>query len=72
MDEALPPIVLIEFAKILIEKGIKIVFRARARFTDDINASTALLLYKACCRYLGMGLEAKSERVNLLVNKHSG
>ena len=72
MDEALPPIVLIEFAKILIEKGIKIVFRARARFTDDINASTALLLYKAGCRYLGMGLEAKSERVNLLVNKHSG
>jgi hypothetical protein len=72
MDEALHPQVLLEFARALLSRNITIVYRARCRFTDDLTLDACNILYESGCRYLGLGLEAASPRVNRLVNKHMG
>jgi hypothetical protein len=72
MDEALHPNVLIEFARALLSKRISISYRARCRFTNDLSAEACRVIYDSGCRYLGLGLEAASPRVNRLVHKHTG
>lgn len=73
MDEALHPKVLLAFAKRLLSVGVKVVYRARCRFTNDLlEEGSCKLLFQSGCRYLGLGLEAASSRVNEIVNKHSG
>lgn len=72
MDEALHPSVLLAFARSLLAAGISIVYRARCRFTNDLTEEACRLLYASGCRYLGLGLEARSPRVNRLVHKHMG
>jgi hypothetical protein len=52
--------------------NLSIVYRARCRFTDDLTEEGCRLLYASGCRYLGLGLEAASPRVNRLVHKHMG
>jgi hypothetical protein len=59
-------------AQSIIDEGLSIVYRARARFSDAYTMEYCELLYRSGCRYLGMGLEAASPRVNALVNKHRG
>jgi hypothetical protein len=72
MDEALHPHVLLDFARALLASDVSVVYRARCRFTDDLTAEACRTLYASGCRYLGLGLEAASPRVNRLVNKHMG
>jgi hypothetical protein len=72
MDEALHPDVLITFARELLSRHISILYRARCRFTNALTADACQLLYESGCRYLGLGLESASPRVNSLVNKHLG
>ena len=72
MDEALHPNVLLAFARGLLSKRISILYRARCRFTNDLTDHACELLYKSGCRYLGLGLESASPRVNRLVHKHMG
>jgi hypothetical protein len=72
MDEALHPHVLLAFARALLERKITILYRARCRFTNDLTAEACRLLYASGCRYLGLGLESASPRVNRLVHKHTG
>ncbi|HYL34617.1 MAG TPA: radical SAM protein [Bryobacteraceae bacterium] len=72
MDEALHPKVLLAFADRLLARGVSIVYRARCRFTNDLTPEACKKLYDSGCRYLGLGLEAASARVNALVNKHAG
>ncbi|HEX8240498.1 MAG TPA: radical SAM protein [Allosphingosinicella sp.] len=71
-DEAIHPKVVEGFSRALLESGLNIVFRARSRFTDDLTPELCTTLYRSGCRYLGMGLESASPRVNALVNKHRG
>jgi hypothetical protein len=72
MDEALHPNVLVDFARALLATGLRITYRARCRFTNDLSAEACALLYQSGCRYLGLGLESASPRVNSLVHKHLG
>jgi hypothetical protein len=72
MDEALHPNVLLAFARLLLAAKISIVYRARCRFTNDLTEEASRLIYASGCRYLGLGLEAASPRINRLVNKHMG
>ncbi len=71
-DEALQPEVLLWLAERLIQRRAGIVYRARSRFAREYTASKCQLLFESGCRYLGLGLEAASPRVNRLVNKHNG
>ena len=72
MDEALHPHVLSAFARAILSTGVAIVYRARCRFTNDLTPDACRTLYESGCRYLGLGLESASPRVNALVNKHMG
>lgn len=72
MDEALHPNVLLTFAERVLSSGLSIVYRARCRFTNDLTPEVCKTIYASGCRYLGLGLEAASPRVNKLVNKHMG
>jgi len=72
MDEALHPHVLVAFARALLKRQVSIVYRARCRFTEDLTPQACGLLYQSGCRYLGLGLEAASPRINTLVHKHTG
>ncbi|MFN3650375.1 MAG: radical SAM protein [Armatimonadota bacterium] len=71
-DEALHPTVLNTFASAVLRRDLRFVYRARARFTDEFTQELCDQLYASGCRYLGLGLEAASPRVNLIVNKHRG
>lgn len=71
-DEALPPQVLFGFARGVLDRKLSIVYRARARFSPEMTPEASELLYRSGCRYLGLGLEAASPRVNQMVNKHMG
>ena len=72
MDEALHPNILHFLAQSIIDEGLSVVYRARARFSNAFTPPYCELLYLSGCRYLGMGLEAASPRVNALINKHRG
>ncbi|HYL34622.1 MAG TPA: radical SAM protein [Bryobacteraceae bacterium] len=71
-DEALHPAILLECARRLIAAGVRILIRARARFTNDLTLDACQLLYRAGVRFLGMGLESASPRINTLFDKHFG
>jgi len=69
LDEALHPQTLRNFATILIETGLRLTYRARARFTKDFDEEFVKRLYLSGCRYLGCGLESATPRINAMVNK---
>lgn len=71
-DEAIHPKVLEGFADRVIASGLDLVYRARSRFTDDLTTGLCKKLYASGCRYLGMGLESATPRINAMVNKHRG
>src|ERR1035441_5620450 len=72
MDEALHPDILQFLAQSIIDSGLSILYRARARFSNAFTPEYCEMLHRSGCRYLGMGLEAASPRVNALINKHRG
>ena len=72
MDEALHPDILRFLAQSIVDDGLSVVYRARARFSNAFTPEYCELLYRSGCRYLGMGLEAASPRVNALINKNRG
>ena len=71
-DEALHPTILLECARRLLAAEVKVLVRARARFTNDLTREACGLLYGAGIRFLGMGLESASPRINALFDKHVG
>ena len=71
-DEALHPAILLECARRLLADDVRVLIRARARFTNDLTVDACRLLYRAGIRFLGMGLEAASPRINALFGKHVG
>ncbi len=68
-DEALPPKLLIEFAKKIVEKGIVISFWGNIRFDKTFNKENCEILSKAGCIAVSGGLEVASPRVLKLINK---
>lgn len=71
-DEALHPAILLECARRLLAAHVRVLVRARARFTDDLTLDACQLLARAGIRFLGMGLESASPRINALFDKHFG
>lgn len=71
-DEALHPNILVAVARGLLAADVRILIRARARFTNDLTLEACRLLYRAGVRFLGLGLESASQRINALFEKHLG
>jgi hypothetical protein len=70
IDEAIFPAALEYFVDRILELGIKINYRYRARFDEKYLSGEFLeKLYKSGARYCGVGLESASERINKMFNK---
>ena len=63
-DEALPPGLVLKFAKEVIKKRIKINYRFRTRFEKLYTFNNCKILFLSWARYCWMGLESAVERVN--------
>ena len=69
IDEAIPPKVIIELAKQLIQKNIHVFWQIRSRIDYDYNTVDFSLLYRAGLREIRLGLESASLRIQKLMNK---
>lgn len=68
-DEAIHPDDILGFAKKILERGLDITYRFRARFDSKFDDEACALLAKSGARYVGIGLECASDRVSGLINK---
>lgn len=68
-DEAIEHSVLIKFCKRILEEGIHIKMSIRARYKKSYSEDEVKLMAQAGLKFLGIGLESASNRLNLLVNK---
>ncbi len=68
-DEALPPKLLIEFAQLVIERGLVISFWGNIRFDKSYTLESCKILAQAGCVAVTGGLEVASPRVLKLINK---
>jgi len=69
VDEAIHPDDIILFAKEIIKRKLKIIYRIRARFDRKYTNEICKLFYKSWMRYCGIGLECYSDRINSIINK---
>ncbi len=63
-DEALPPIVIIKFAKKVLENKLEINYQFRTRYEKLYNQKNCKILAESWARYCWIGLEAVSTRIN--------
>lgn len=70
IDEAIYPDALVYFMEKVLERKLKFVYRFRARFEKlFLDSEIVKKLYITGARYIGIGLESASPRVNAFVNK---
>ncbi len=63
-DEAVPPNIIISFAKRILEKNLSVIYHFRTRFDLVYNLFNCKILYKSWARFCWMWLESASERIN--------
>lgn len=63
-DEAIPPKVIVKFAKKIIEKGISINYQFRTRIEKYYTLKNCIILFQSWARFCGMWLESAVDRVN--------
>jgi len=63
-DEAIPTFVIVNFAKEIVKKWIKINYQFRTRYDKIFTKEICELLYKSWLRYCWMWLESAVDRVN--------
>lgn len=63
-DEAIPPFVIVDFAKEIIKRWLKINYQFRTRYDKIFTNEICELLYKSWLRYCWMWLESAVDRVN--------
>ncbi|MFI3321376.1 MAG: radical SAM protein [Rikenellaceae bacterium] len=68
-DEAMPPKLLKEVCRIIIDEGLSVSFWGNIRFEKSYDSEFAKLLADAGCIAVSGGLEVASERVLKLINK---
>ncbi len=68
-DEALPPKLLKDIARIIIERKLVVSFWGNVRFEKNFDTETCLLLAQAGCIAVSGGLEVASPRILQLINK---
>ena len=73
IDEAIPPQVIVKFAKEIIKRKIKINYAIRTRFEKAYTKENCIFFAKSWLRFMWMWLESASERVNEQIwNKWNG
>jgi len=63
-DEAIPPKVIVNFAKHVLKNNIKIIYQFRTRFDTFYNKNNCKILFLSWARFCWIWLEAATERVN--------
>lgn len=64
IDEAIPPLAILHFAKKIIKEKLKIKYFFRTRFEIQYTLDNLKILQKSWARFCGMWLESASERIN--------
>ena len=68
-DEAIPPDILVAFAKLIIKKDLKFKWQVRSRIDNVFSEEIANKLYQAGLREIRFGLESANSRILSLMNK---
>ncbi len=68
-DEALPPKLLKDISRIILERKLVVSFWGNVRFEKNFDKETCYLLAKAGCIAVSGGLEVASPRILTLINK---
>lgn len=68
-DEAIEHSILVKFCKRLLEENINIKMSIRTRYEKSYDEEDIKILSQAGIKFLGIGLESASNRLNLLIQK---